>query len=102
VIEQAQEMVKTFLKGLDSTKYEKFRMDLSVVPPILIYEDGENFIALDPAANKYYIDKLFNVGFELNMNSDPEILTRVDEAGRAAMDKGRASTLSQWLENTTL
>lgn len=102
MIEQAQAKVRKFVKGVSHEHNDHFALDFNFNPPLMIYRKDDNFVALDPANNTFWIDEGLNFPFELDMNTDPEIVTRLDRVGKAVLDKSRNDFLSQWLENTTL
>lgn len=99
MLEEAKLRLTSFLKQLDEKDFQYMNLDTSVKPPLLVYENGKKFIAMDPAAGKVFIDKagVFSVPFDFE--GDTEIRVRVDRAGKSIMDKAKNEALSAWIQD---
>lgn len=93
-----EQKLTEFLVTMQDDVTDKMTMDFSVSPPVLIYKDGEKFVALDPAGHMFYTDPGYQFGYEYNFSVEPTIQNKVDGWGRAVFEKAKADYTAKWLK----
>lgn len=93
-----QQKITEFIVTVGDDITDKMTMDFSVNPPLLIYKDGEKFVALDPAGHKFFADPGYFFGYDYNFSADSTIQNKVDKWGRAVFEKAKVDYMSKWLE----
>ena len=100
--DQAIDKISDFLTKAGEDDLSKMHMDFSVDPPVLIFEDGEKYLAMDPSGSKVFLDKELNFVLEYNFSADPEVFRKVDLLGKKLLDKATQDYIPTWLENMNL
>jgi hypothetical protein len=99
---EAINKITEFINSAGEEEFTKMSLDVSVVPHIIRYEDGEKFVAFDYAGQKFFIDPTYQFSFDYDYKSDPMIAAKVNKWGRVLLEKAKSESLAQWIKNMNI